>query len=103
MIQLLAGIKSIEFVDANPAKSIGTVGTGYEAFLLVDENINIEQLAAKFRKDIDWEKENVRRSENKLNGKFAEHAPAELVQAERDALEVAKSKIEKLEGYLRNL
>ena len=103
MIQLLAGIKSIEFVDANPSKSIGTVGTGYEAFLLVDENINIEQLAAKFRKDIDWEKENVRRSENKLNGKFAEHAPAELVQAERDALEVAKSKIEKLEGYLRNL
>ncbi len=103
MIQLLAGIKTIEFVDSNPAKSIGTVGTGYESFLLVDENINIEQLAAKFKKDIDWEKENVRRSENKLNGKFAEHAPAELVQAERDALEVAKSKIEKLEGYLRNL
>ena len=103
MIQLLAGIKTIEFVDENPAKSIGTVGTGYEAFLLVDENININQLAAKFKKDIDWEKENVRRSENKLNGKFAEHAPAELVQAERDALEVAKSKIEKLEGYLRNL
>ena len=103
MIQLLAGIKSIEFVDANPSKSIGTVGTGYEAFLLVDENINIEQLAAKFRKDIDWEKENVRRSENKLNGKFAEHAPAELVQAERDSLEAAKNKIEKLEGYLRNL
>ncbi len=103
IIQLLAGIKTIEFVDANPAKSIGTVGTGYEAFLLVDENINIDQLAAKFKKDIDWEKENVRRSENKLNGKFAEHAPAELVQAERDALEVAKSKIEKLEGYLQNL
>ena len=103
MIQLLAGIKTIEFVDANPAKSIGTVGTGYEAFLLVDENINIDQLASKFKKDIDWEKENVRRSENKLNGKFAEHAPAELVQAERDALEVAKSKIEKLEGYLQNL
>ena len=103
MVQLLAGIKTIEFVDANPAKSIGTVGTGYEAFLLVDENINIDQLAAKFKKDIDWEKENVRRSENKLNGKFAEHAPAELVQAERDALEVAKSKIEKLEGYLQNL
>ena len=103
MIQLLAGIKTIEFVDANPAKSIGTVGTGYEAFLLVDENINIDQLAAKFKKDIDWEKENVRRSENKLNGKFAEHAPAELVQAERDALEIAKSKIEKLEGYLQNL
>lgn len=103
MIQLLAGIKTIEFVDENPAKSIGTVGTGYEAFLLVDENINIDQLVAKFKKDIDWEKENVRRSENKLNGKFAEHAPAELVQAERDALEVAKNKIEKLEGYLRNL
>ena len=103
MIELLAGVKKIDFVEANPSKSIGTVGTGYEAFLLVDDSINVEQLAAKFKKDIDWEKENVRRSENKLNGKFAEHAPAELVQAERDALAEAKSKIEKLEGYLSNL
>lgn len=103
MICLLAGISKIDFVESAPAKSIGTVGTGYETFLLVDESINIEQLAAKFKKDIDWEKENVRRSENKLNGKFAEHAPAELVQAERDSLEAAKSKIEKLEGYLKNL
>ncbi|MDY3758764.1 MAG: valine--tRNA ligase [Treponema sp.] len=103
MVELLAGVKKIDFVEANPSKSIGTVGTGYEAFLLVDESINVEQLAAKFKKDIDWEKENVRRSENKLNGKFAEHAPAELVQAERDALAEAKSKIEKLEGYLSNL
>lgn len=103
MVELLAGVKKIDFVEANPSKSIGTVGTGYEAFLLVDDSINVEQLAAKFKKDIDWEKENVRRSENKLNGKFAEHAPAELVQAERDALAEAKSKIEKLEGYLSNL
>ncbi|MCQ2248081.1 MAG: valine--tRNA ligase [Treponema sp.] len=103
MIELLAGVKKIDFIESAPSKAIGTVGSGYEAFLLVDENINIEQLAAKFKKDIDWEKENVRRSENKLNGKFAEHAPAELVQAERDALEVAKSKIEKLEGYLKNM
>ncbi|MDY4129913.1 MAG: valine--tRNA ligase [Treponema sp.] len=103
MVELLAGVKKIDFVETNPSKSIGTVGTGYEAFLLVDESINVEQLAAKFKKDIDWEKENVRRSENKLNGKFAEHAPAELVQAERDALAEAKSKIEKLEGYLSNL
>ena len=103
MICLLAGISKIDFIEAAPAKSIGTVGSGYEAFLLVDESINIEQLAAKFKKDIEWEKENVRRSENKLNGKFAEHAPAELVQAERNALEEAKSKIEKLEGYLKNL
>ncbi len=103
MIELLAGVKKIDFIESAPSKAIGTVGSGYEAFLLVDENINIEQLAAKFRKDIDWEKENVRRSENKLKGKFAEHAPAELVQAEREALEVAKSKIEKLEGYLKNM
>ena len=103
MVELLAGVKKIDFVETNPSKSIGTVGTGYEAFLLVDDSINVEQLAAKFKKDIDWEKENVRRSENKLNGKFAEHAPAELVQAERDALAEAKSKIEKLEGYLSNL
>ena len=42
MVELLAGVRQIDFVDNAPAKSIGTVGTGFEAFLLVDEGINTD-------------------------------------------------------------
>ena len=103
MIELLAGIKQVDFVDEKPSKAIGTVGNGFEAFVLVDESVNKDALIAKFNKSIETEKSDMARSENKLNGKFAEHAPAELVQAERDKLEECKRRIEKLESYIQNL
>jgi len=103
MICLLAGVAKIDFVEAKPASSIGTVGEGFEAFIIVDENINKEQLLTRFQKAIDQETEWARRSENKLNGNFAQHAPAELVEKEKAILAEAKRKIEKLQSYLDEL
>ena len=103
MIQLLAGLSKIEFVDEKPAKSIGTVGTGFEAFILLDGNINKEQLLKHFNKDLETGKKDAERIEFKLNGKFGQHAPAEVVQAERDKLVEIKRRIEKLESYVAAL
>ncbi len=103
MICLLAGVAQIDFVEAKPVKSIGTVGTGFEAFILIDENINIEQLRAHFQKDLEKTTSEAGKIEGKLSGKFAEHAPAELVAAEREKLENAKRRIEKLTSYLETL
>ena len=103
MIQLLAGVAKVEFVDAKPASSIGTVGKGYEAFILVDESINKEQLIARFQKTIEKEQGYARMSENKLNGNFAQHAPANLVEEERQRLAESQRKIKTLEGYLKEL
>ena len=102
MICLLAGVAKIDFVDAKPASSIGTVGKGFEAFVILDENINKEQLLARFEA-IAQETEWARRSENKLNGNFAQHAPAELVEKEKEILAEAKRKIEKLQSYVSEL
>ena len=103
MVALLAGIAKIDFVDAKPEKAIGTVGEGFEAFLLVDESINKEQLVARFTKAIAAEESAIKKSEAKLSGKFAEHAPAEVVQAERDSLAESKRRVEKLNSYLNAL
>ncbi|HBG66840.1 MAG TPA: valine--tRNA ligase [Treponema sp.] len=103
MVQLLAGVAAVDFVAAKPARSIGTVGEGFEAFLLVDESINKEQLVARFTKAIAAEETAVRKSEAKLGGKFAENAPAEVVQAERDKLESSRRRIEKLRSYVQSL
>ncbi len=103
MIQLLAGLSKVEFVDAKPTKSIGTVGVGFEAFIILDENINKEQLLLHFQKDLEKDQKDAERTEAKLKGKFAEHAPAEVVQAERDKLAETKRRIEKLGTYIEAL
>ena len=103
MIQLLAGLSKVEFVEEKPAKSIGTVGTGFEAFILLDENINQEQLLVHFQKDLEKDQQAAQRIEAKLGGKFAEQAPAEVVQAERDNLAEIQRRIEKLSGYIEAL
>ncbi|MBQ9908638.1 MAG: valine--tRNA ligase, partial [Treponema sp.] len=103
MIQLLAGLSKVEFVDAKPTNSIGTGGTGFEAFIILDENINKEQLMLHFQKDLEKDKKEAERTEAKLGGKFAEHAPAEVVQAERDKLAETKRRIEKLGTYIEAL
>lgn len=102
-ICLLAGLSKVEFIEEKPAKAIGTVGNGYEAFILLDENINKEQLLKHFNKDLEKEKSDAQKIEFKLNGKFAQHAPSDVVQAERDNLEAIKRRIEKLTSYVASL
>ena len=103
MIQLLAGIAKVDFVESKPESSIGTVGKGFESFILVDENINKEQLVTRFQKTLEKEEGYARMSENKLNGNFAQHAPENLIQEERDRLAESQRKIETLKGYLKEL
>ncbi len=103
MIQLLGGVAKVDFIDEKPASSIGAVGAGYEAFVLVDENINKEQLLSRFQKALEKEQGYARMSENKLNGNFAQHAPANLIQEERDRLAESQKKIATLESYISEL
>ena len=103
MIQLLAGVAKVEFVQSKPDGAIGTVGTGFEAFILVDDSINKEQLLARFKKLIETETGYVKKSEAKLSGKFVEHAPADVIAAEKEKLEESKRKIEKLNSYIESL
>ena len=103
MIELLVGASKTEFVSEKPEKAIGAVGTGFEAFIIVDENIDKESLKTRFQKQIDTESEYVRRSEAKLNGNFALHAKPEIVQQERDRMNESIRAIEKLRSYLKSL
>ncbi len=103
MIALLAGINKIDFTEEKPGKSIGTIGQGFEAFILVDEGINKDQLVAKFTKEINSESAFVQKSEAKLAGKFSQNAPAEVVEELKGKVEASKRRIEKLESYVKEL
>ena len=103
MIQLLAGVAKVDFVDTKPASSIGTVGIGFESFILVDESINKNQLIARFQKTLEKEQGYAKMSQNKLNGNFAKHAPENLVEEEKARLAESERKIATLESYIKDL
>lgn len=103
MIKLLAGLSEVDFVEKKPLNAIGTVGTGFEAFIIVDESINKENLKKRFEKSIETENDHIKRSEAKLSGSFALHAPKELVDEEKAKVEEAKRRIEKLTEYLGDI
>ena len=103
LIQLLAGVASINFADEKPQRAIGAVGDGFEAFLLVEGSINLDQLLARFKKELANEQAFADKVSAKLAGKFAQNAPADVVAAEREKLENTKRRIEKLTSYIESL
>ena len=103
LIQLLAGVASIDFADEKPQRAIGAVGDGFEAFLLVEGSINLDQLLARFKKELANEQAFADKVSAKLAGKFAQNAPADVVAAEREKLENTKRRIEKLTSYIESL
>ena len=103
LIQLLAGVSSIDFTDTKPTRGIGAVGEGFEVFLLVDGSINVEQLLTRFKKELASETAFADKVTAKLAGKFAQNAPAEVVATEREKLEATKRRIEKLASYIDSL
>lgn len=103
LIKLLAGIKNIEFVSEKPSGAVGTVGEGYEAFILVQGAVDKAQLKARFEKELASEREAIARLDAKLTGKFAAHAPAEVVEAEKEKRRLAVRRTEKLTEYIQSL
>ena len=103
IIMLLAGIGEITFVDEKPAGCIGTVGKGFEAFIVMDSSINIDAIKARFEKELKTEQDFIEKTKAKLAGKFSQNAPAEVVEQFRTKQADAERHVEKLKGILENL
>jgi valyl-tRNA synthetase len=107
LISLLCGIGQLSFTSGaltRPEGSMGLVGRGLEAFVTIRDAVDVSQLKAKFEKDIQKDSGYIKALEGKLaNAQFVQNAPAELVAAERDKLEQARRRQEKLQSYIVDL
>lgn len=107
IIKMLAGLSEISFITSaqeKPLGSIGTVGKGFEAFIVIGENIDASQLILRFTKEIEKETQNLSRIEAKLNNKaFVANAPEEVVASEKEKIVELNRKIGKLTGYIQDL
>ena len=107
IICLLAGLSGVDFLE-NPkdkAKgSIGTVGKGFEAFIVPGEGADPEKMVQKFKKELEKEEGNFFKLKGKLsNEKFVANAPAEVVEGEKEKLNEIQRRIEKLKAYVSEL
>lgn len=107
VIMMLAGLSELTFLasaNEKPEQSIGTVGTGFEAFILAGESLDIDKIIARFDKELLKEETYVAKIEKKLQDKnFIENAPSDIVQKERESIQEKKMRIEKLKQYKKEL
>ena len=107
LIKMLAGLADIRFINDlrdKPAHAVGTVGSGFEAFLVTGEEVDCSLLIARFSKELEKEKAAAARLTAKLaNANFTAHAPAEVVNSEKEKLQQAERRSEKFTLYLQEL
>ena len=107
IICLLAGLSGVEFLESPKDKakgSIGTVGKGFEAFIVPGEGADPEKMVQKFKKELEKEEGNFSKLKGKLsNEKFVANAPAEVVEGEKEKLNEIQRRIEKLKAYVSEL
>ncbi len=104
LAMLLANAESVETVTAKPAGALSLAGRGFECYAFAREAVDVAQLAARFRKDAEKERQFAARVEAKLgNEGFTASAPADVIAKEREKLEAARARAGKLERYLGDL
>ena len=107
IIVMLAGLRELEFINSveqKPKSSVGTVGEGFEAFIVAGEGADVEKLIARFEKELEREKGNLAKLEGKLkNQNFIANAPVDVVEKDKETLAEIERRIEKLSNYKRDL
>jgi valyl-tRNA synthetase len=104
LVALLAGASGVEFVSAKPEGALSLAGRGFEAYVFAREAVDAAQLAARFAKEAEKERQYAERTRAKLgNEAFVASAPAEVVEKERQKLKDAEIRAAKLEKYLGDL
>jgi len=103
-VTLLAGVSDIEFVTTKPDGALSLAGKGFEAYVFAREAVDVAQLAARFAKEAEKERQYVMRTGAKLgNEAFVQSAPPDVVEKERQKLKDAEIRAAKLEKYLADL
>ena len=103
----LAGASTVEMIDAetaNPGKSASAVTDASELFIPLGELVDIEKELARLEKDLKNAEGEVARAQGKLsNEKFVAKAPANLVEAEKEKLVAAQTKVETLKARIAEM
>jgi valyl-tRNA synthetase len=112
LFKLLAGLSDLNTEDIqsgetfkHPEGAILLVGSrGFEVLVYIADAVDMNVLKQKFTKDLERDKRFIETLKSKLsNENFVKNAPAELVENEKNKLEDAQKRTEKLESYIKDI
>jgi valyl-tRNA synthetase len=86
-----------------PDQAASVVSGGLTCYLPLAGLVDIEAERARLKKELDQVRSLIKRSEKQLAGPFAERAPADVVQRERDKLADLKTQRDQLEERLDSM
>jgi valyl-tRNA synthetase len=90
-------------MDEKPQGSAATVVSGIEIYLPLADLIDVDEEKQRLEKELQTAQSQIDRLEKLLNSPFAQKAPAQVVEAEREKLATFKETAEKLEEQLQAL
>lgn len=99
----MARLEDLEIVEAGakPENSVSEVIEGNEIYVLLDGAVDLKKQKQRLQKEIDEKKKYIKSLENKLENKnFVDNAPEQVVEMNKNNLEVAKGDLEKLQAQL---
>jgi valyl-tRNA synthetase len=93
----------LEGLDSKPEGHIALVVGGVEVYLPLAELVDIKEERTRLEKDLMDTESQVKRLEALLTGSFAQKAPSQVVQREREKLDIYREKAEKLRNQIEGL
>ncbi len=97
-------INIISTKEEKPVNSIGSVASGFQIFIVIEKDFDVEALRSSFAKKMEGIEKERGAIEKKLSNKgFVENAPEEVVRKEEARLKEMKEQKGVLASYLKDL
>jgi valyl-tRNA synthetase len=104
LIAKLANLSDIELIEKEPAGAVSFMVRNVEYFILLGELMDVTEEIGKLESELEYTRgflESVQRKMN--NSNFVQHAPAHVVEKERQKMGDAEGKIAALEIQIEKL
>ena len=94
----------LESDGKRPASSIGSVGRGFQVFIIIEKNFDVEGLKSSFtKKKAELEKVRVSIESKLSNENFVKNAPEDVIAKDKNRLEEVNTQEEVLTSYIKDL
>jgi valyl-tRNA synthetase len=104
VIKKLANLSAIVPVDQDPGNTVSFIVKNVEYFVSVGDMVNVEEELGKLSADLEYTRGFLKSVQKKMsNASFVQHAPAQVVEMERQKMADAEGKIAVLEGQIAKL
>ena len=104
LLKKLANLSEVEMIEHDPDSAVSFMVRNVEYFIPLGELVDVREEIGKLESELDYTRGFLESVQKKMsNQSFVQHAPAQVVEKERQKLDDAESKIAALELQIEKL